>query len=187
MKAHFGLYVYAVVGSYRSRLSSPGAGRQVRADNILAVNYQDLTLIGKLVRISDFQTQLQEALKKSKTMETVLTEHQGFLDKLMTKTTVVPFQFGTILKDKQAAADHLKSGYPKYQELLMKFKDRQEWGVRVFADLAKFKTSAIPTDREDAPKPRSGTGYLLGKKQEEEAEEAANEKLGFFRERFFPV
>lgn len=178
MKARFGLYAYAVVGNHRSRRPSLGAGGQVKPDNILAVNYQDLTLIGKLVNISDFQIQLQEAVKKPKTMETVLTEHQGFLDRLMRETTVVPFQFGTILKDEAGAADHLKSAYAKYQQLLKKFKNRQEWGVRVFADLAKFKT-------EDAPKPRSGTGYLLGKIQAEAAERDANQKLNLFSTEIF--
>lgn len=170
MKARFGLYAYAVVGNHRPRLPSLGAGGQV--------NYQDLTLIGKLVNISDFQTQLQEALKNPRTMETVLSQHQGFLDKLMTKTTVVPFQFGTILKNKAAAADHLKSAYAKYQQWLKKFKNRQEWGVKVFADLARFKTKA-------APKPRSGTGYLLGKIQAEAAETAANQKLSLFSTEIF--
>lgn len=159
MISKHGLYAYAVVGN-----------RQIKMDNTFMVNYKDLTLIGKVVNISDFQKELQEALKKPKTMETVLTEHQGILNGLMRKTTVVPFQFGTILKDKEGAANYLKSSYARYAGLLKKFKDRQEWGVRVFAK----------TNREDTPKSSSGTAYLLRKKQEEEAEKAANDKLASF-------
>lgn len=163
-----GIYTYAVVGD-----------RQLKTDNIFLVTYKDLTLIGKMVDISDFQKELQGALKNPKTMEAVLTEHQDFLDRLMRKTTVVPFQFGTILKDKKGAADYLKSSYAKYKELLKKFKDRQEWGVRVFADLKKFKTSIAQIKSNVSS---SGTAYLLRKKQEEEAEKATNEKLTSFSE-----
>ena len=166
-----GIYAYGVVSNSRLKMS-----------NIFLVNYKDLTLIGKMIDISDFQKELQKALKNPKTMEVVLTEHQGFLDRLMRKTTVVPFQFGTILKNKEGAVDHLKSSYARYKELLKKFKEREEWGVRVFADLKKFKTSLSQFNPETREKLGSGTAYLLKKKREEEVEEAANEKLAFFSE-----
>lgn len=159
-----GIYAYAVVGNRHLHL---------KMDNIFLVNYRNLTLMGKMINISDFQKELQEALKNPKAMEAVLTGHQDFLDRLMRKTTVVPFQFGTILKDKKGAADYLKSSYTKYKELLKKFKDRQEWGVRVFADLKKSRNTQ---------KSSSGTAYLLRKKQEEESEKATNEKLTSFSE-----
>lgn len=186
MKAGFGLYAYAVVGDrqprrpvrQRLRLQAMPGGPSSGTSG--QVNYKDLTLIGKVVKIADFQTQLKQAVKNPKTMETVLTEHQGFLDRLMTKTTVVPFQFGTILKDKQAAAAHLKSGYVKYQKLLTKFKNRQEWGVRVFADLQKLKSGLGQSSPRSSQKLGSGTAYLLRKKQAEAAETAAQEKLAVF-------
>lgn len=155
-----GIYAYAVVGN-----------RQLKMNNIFLVTYQDLILMGKIINISDFKKELQEALNNPKIMEKVLTEHQGILDRLMKKTTVIPFQFGTILKDKEAAADHLKLSYERYKELLKNFKDRQEWGVRVFA---------ARTNQENTQKSSSGTAYLLRKKQEEEAEKATNEKLASF-------
>lgn len=160
MISKLGIYVYAVVGN-----------RQLKMNNVFHVTYKDLTLIGKMINISDFQKELAEALKNTKTMEAVLTGHQGFLDRLMRKTTVVPFQFGTILKDKEGAVDYLKSSYTKYKKLLKKFKDTQEWGVRVFA---------AQTNQENTEKPSSGTAYLLRKKQEEEAEKVTNEKLTIF-------
>ena len=160
MISKHGFYAYAVVGNH-----------QLKKDNVFPVNYKDLTLIGKVVNISDFQKELQEALKNPKAMEEVLTGHQGILNRLMRKTTVIPFQFGTILKDREAAAGYLKSSYAKYKGLLKKFKDRQEWGVRVFADLKKSRNTQ---------KSGSGTAYLLRKKQEEEAEKTTNEKLTSF-------
>lgn len=158
-----GIVAFAVVGN-----------RQLKMDKVFHVTYQDLTLIGKMINISDFKKELKSALNNPKIMEKVLTEHQGIVDRLMEKTTVIPFQFGTILKDKERAADYLKSSYARYKELLKKFKDRQEWGVRVFADLKKFRVSDV--------KSSSGTAYLLRKIQEEEMEKATNEKLAFFSE-----
>lgn len=163
-----GIYAYAVVGN-----------RQLKMDNIFLVNYRNLTLMGKMINISDFQKELQEALKNPKTMEAVLTDHQDFLDRLMRETTIVPFQFGTILKTKEAAAEHLKSSFAMYMGLLQKFKNREEWGVRVFADLKRFKAS-IALNAKSREKLGAGTAYLLKKKQEEEAEKATNEKLTQF-------
>lgn len=160
------IYAYAVVSNSRLNL-----------DNIILISYKDLTLIGKMINISDFQKELQEVLKNPETMELVLTEHQGFLDRLMRKTTVIPFQFGTVLKNKDGAVSLLKSSYEKFKDLLKKFKGRQEWGVRVFADLKKFRASLIQTNQENTKKSTSGTAYLLKKKQEEEAEKATNERL----------
>jgi len=156
-----GIYAYGVVSK------SP-----LKMDNIFVVHYQDVTLVGKMIDITDFQKGLHEALENPKTMEAVLTEHQSVLDRLMRETTVVPFQFGTILKDKEGAVDHLTSSYARYKELLKKFKDRQEWGVRVFATLQ--------TNQKNTQSSSSGTAYLLKKKQEEEEEKATNEKLASF-------
>lgn len=172
-----GIYAYGVVSK-----------SQLKMDNIFLVHYQDVTLIGKMIDIADFQKELQKALENPKTMEAVLTEHQGILDRLMRKTTVVPFQFGTILKDKEGAVDHLTSSYARYKELLKKFKDRQEWGVRVFADVKKSRNTQKSTRstllRVDTERlsnvSTSGTAYLLRKKQEKETEEATNEKLALF-------
>lgn len=164
-----GIYAYAVVRN-----------RQLKMDDVFLVHYRDVTVIGKMIDVADFQKELHEALENPKTMAVVLTKHQDVLDRLMKKTTLVPFQFGTILKDKEGAADHLKSSYTRYKELLKKFKDRQEWGVRVFADVKKFKTSISQFNPETKEKRGNGTAYLLRKKQEEEAEKAADEKLAFF-------
>ena len=160
-----GIYAYAVVGN-----------RQLKMDKVFHVTYRDLTLMGKMINISDFKKELQQALNNPKIMERVLTDHQGILDRLMKKTTVIPFQFGTILKDKEAAADHLKSSYAKYKELLKKFKDMQEWGVRVFA---------TQTNQGGTQKSSSGTAYLLRKKQEEEEETDTNERLVSFSGEIF--
>ncbi|MBU3978391.1 GvpL/GvpF family gas vesicle protein [Patescibacteria group bacterium] len=163
-----GIYAYGVVD-----------GLQINIEDYFTVSHKSLILIGKMINIPDFQKDLQEALKNPKVMEVVLTEHQSFLDMLMRKTTVVPFQFGTILKDEKGAADYLKSSYAKYKELLKKFKGREEWGVRVFADLKQVKTNIFsnPKIRENLG---TGTAYLLKRKQEEEAEKAVNEKLASF-------
>ncbi|MDP2960917.1 MAG: GvpL/GvpF family gas vesicle protein, partial [candidate division Zixibacteria bacterium] len=68
------------------------------------------------------------------------------------------------------------------KELLEKFKDREEWGVRVFADLKKFRASIAQFNPETKEKRGSGTAYLLRKKQEEGVEKAVHEKLAFFSE-----
>lgn len=171
-----GIYAYGVITTPTDSL---------KMNNIFLVSYKNLSLVGKMVSIKDFQKKIKKTLKSPVEMEEILKSHQSVLDGLMKKTTVVPFKFGTILKNKKAAAGLLKSSYIKFRRLLTKLKEREEWGVRVFADKERFKTKIKAQAKGTMGKQGTGTAYLLRKKREKEAEEKMEGKLAFFSSKIF--
>ncbi len=91
----------------------------------------------------------------------------------MKDSTVVPFKFGTILKDEQAALK-LLDDEEQFKKLLLKFSARAEWGLKVYGDTHAFMQHVAQSNPrfKDLEEQRAslsrGTGYLLGKKVEEE-------------------
>lgn len=176
-----GIYAYGVISTPSSKL---------KIDNVSFISFKDLTIVAKPVSVKDFQKKIKKALKSPEQMKEVLLNHQQVLDQLMKKTTVVPFQFGTILKNKKGAEGMLKSSYVKFKRLLSKLKDKQEWGLRLFVDREKFRKRLTKKGKSLAKSEKlvrqgAGTAYLLGQKMAKEAEEEAEERLALFSEQVY--
>ena len=159
---------------------------------------------GLCVMISDVDiVQFQDQVKKlfselTKTTEVaqggtqeVLQAHEHVVDALMKDTTVVPFKFGTILKDEQAALKMLQDYEEKFKHLLSKFAGRTEWGMRVYADHQEFINYIVQIEpefkeleekREKLPR---GAAYLWGRKIEEELKNKAAIRLAEVTEAIF--
>ena len=134
------------------------------------------------IDIDDFQNQVKKLfseLTKSagaaqSGTEEMLQAHEDVVDTLMGGTTVVPFKFGTILKDEKAASKMLQDEEEKFKKLLAKFTGRAEWGLKVYADNQEFIKHIVQTEpkfkklEEKREKLSRGAAYLLGRKMEEE-------------------
>lgn len=187
-----GIYAYGVVSTPSSKL---------KIDEVLLISFKDLAIVAKSVSVKDFQKKIKKALESPEQMKEVLLNHQQVLEQLMKKTTVVPFQFGTILKSKKGAEGMLKSSYVKFKRLLGKLKDKQEWGLRLFIDKQslisreleirkKFKKRLTKKGKSLAKSEKSvrqgaGTAYLLGQKMAQEAEEKTEERLALLSDQVY--
>lgn len=155
-------------------------------NNIFLISYKDLGVVGEKIFLDDFQKEIKKTLKNPLEMEKILTDYQRVLNKLMKKNTVIPFQFGTILKDKKGAKSLLEASYLKFKRLLGKLKNKEEWGLRVFADMAKFQNKAKANKKEIKVKSQGqGASYLLRKKIEQEKEKEAGHKLNSLLNKLF--
>jgi hypothetical protein len=96
---------------------------------------------------------------------------------------VVPFKFGTILKDEKAASKMLQDNEEKFKKLLSKFTGRAEWGLKVYADTQEFIKHIMQTEskfknlEEAREKLSRGAAYLLGRKMEDELKDDAVARL----------
>jgi hypothetical protein len=113
------------------------------------------------------------------------------VDTLGKLTTVVPFRFGTILKDEKAVLKMLKDDGERFKALLSKFTGKEEWGIKVYADNKEFKNYLMESEpklRELAEKKKKqsrGIAYLLGKKMEEDLEDKVAAQLNNIAEVIF--
>lgn len=174
-----GLYAYGIVGKSPQRLDIVGIDKK---NKVYPVVGEDNCVMVSEVDIDQFQSQVKQLVsalgKTTGTLqlgaEEVLQAHEDVVEALMKETTIVPFKFGTILRDEQAATKLLQDEAETFKKLLTKFTGRAEWGLKVYVDkqaLMKHVVQAEPRFRsleEQRAKLSRGAAYLLGKKMEEE-------------------
>jgi hypothetical protein len=179
MISRYGLYAYGLVGKSPQQLTILGIDKK---NNIYPVEGKDICVIVSKIDIDQFQNQIKPLFSElTKTVgaaqsgtEEILQAHEDVIDTLMQETTVIPFKFGTILKDEKAALKMLQDEEEKFKRLLSKFAGRAEWGLKIYADTQAFINHIMQIEpafknlEEQRAKLSRGVAYLLGRKMEEE-------------------
>ncbi len=179
-----GLYAYGLVGKGPKQLSILGIDKK---NKVYSVEGRGICVCVSEIDTDEFQDEIKKLLSKltnppaggPNEAEEILRGHEDVLDALMKLTTVVPFKFGTILKDEKAASKMLRDNEEKFKKLLSKFTGREEWGLKVYAGPEPKKLEM------KRGKLSRGTAYLLGRKMEEESKNDAAAKLAKTAEAIF--
>jgi hypothetical protein len=83
--------------------------------------------------------------------------------------TTLPMKLFTLFTADARAVAHVRAREARVRRVLARVAGRQEWGLRVRLDPALLRRRARPRRPAPAPAGRTGTGFLLAKKQEREA------------------
>src|ERR1700676_5321142 len=172
MIVQHGLYAYGLVGLYPEQLDILGIDKKHKVYPVVG---RELCVMVSKIDIDTFQGQVKDlvsALTKTtgtthSGTEEILQAQEDVVDPLMKGTTVVPFKFGTILKDERAASKMLQDDEEKVKQLLAKFSGRAEWGLKVYADHQEFIKYMIHIEpkfkdlEEKREKLSRGAAYLL--------------------------
>lgn len=185
-----GLYAYSVMGKYPSPRDMLGIDKRHK---VYPVDGKAMRVMVSEIDIDAFQKQVKNLFAELTTgqsrTETLLQMHEAVVDLLMQDSTVVPFKFGTILKDEKAALKLLQDDEEKFKKLLAKFSGRVEWGLKVYADNQAFINYSAQGEpglnNQSHAKVSRGTAYLLGKKLEEERKDTAFAQLSKITETIF--
>ncbi len=189
MIAKVGLYAYGIVGKSPKQLDILGIDRE---NKVYLVEGSGICVCVSKIDTDNFKNEVKKLLfKLTKTAgtipnetEAILRGHEDVVDALMKLTTVVPFKFGTVLKDKEAALKMLQDYEEKFKKLLSKFTGREEWGIKVYADSQKFKNYLMASEPKLKEQSR-GIAYLLGKKMEEDLKDKVTAQLNNIAEVIF--
>ena len=196
MAFSYGLYAYGLVGKNLEPFAILGIDKK---GHVYPVQGKDSCVMVSEIDIDTFQDQVKKLLSEltraagtaQNGAEEILQAHEDVVDTLMKRTTVVPFQFGTILKDEQAALKMLQEYEEKFKNLLSKFVGRAEWGMKVYANQQEFihymvqieaEFKHLEEKREGLSK---GAAYLLKRKIEEELKDKALTRLAEVTEVIF--
>ncbi len=193
-----GLYAYGLVSHCPASLDMPGIDRQQR---VYPIEGEDLCVIVSAIDVEAFQAQvksvfsnlLQNGTTAASGTEDLLQAHEHVIETLMQDVPVVPFKFGTILKDETAVMTLLRDEGPHFQELLAKFVGREEWGVKVYADVQQFTHYALQRDEgvraleARRAKVSKGAAYLLGRKIDEEIKSLVGAQVTSIAEQIFQM
>jgi hypothetical protein len=196
MVSNCGLYAYGLVDRSPEPLDIVGIDQHSKVFP-LAGN-ASYVMVSE-INVATFQHQVKQQLSAltdtaegfQQASAPLLQAHEDVVDTLMHCSTVVPFQFGTILKDTAAVFKMLQENEEQFKNLLVKFAARAEWGLKVYVDQQEFskysmhfepELQKLAAQREELSK---GIAYLLGRKMEEELKEKTLARLAEVCEAIF--
>src|SRR5258708_18480263 len=116
-----GVYGYGILESGEPRTFGK-MGMGARGDEVLTVHYRDLGAVVSRAPLVVYDPTRENALTHEHVQEVVLTEH-GF--------TPVPMSFGTLFKTDADTVEFLKDTYDALRDVLLKMKDKLEFGLKV--------------------------------------------------------
>jgi hypothetical protein len=119
--ARDGVYVYCIIESTEPRtFGKIGIGG--RSDEVFTVHYRDLAAVVSRAPLIVYDPTRENALTHEHVQEVVMNEH-GF--------TPVPMSFGTLFKTDDDTVEFLKDTYDALRDVLLKMKDKLEFGLKV--------------------------------------------------------
>lgn len=196
MASQHGLYAYALVGELPGPLPVSGIDQQ---QDIYAIEERGLRVLVSNIDVEAFQHRVKHAFAELSSAagaahqgtSALLQAHEDVVDALMRQTTVVPFKFGTLLKDEAAASQMLLNEEERFKQLLARFANKAEWGLKVYANTGALTRHIASTEPGIADLQRQretlapGAAYLLGKKLEQAIKDAVAARLASITESIF--
>lgn len=162
-----GFYIYGI----RTRSSTPVKTKGVEQKDVYTISHENIEAVISDVELCDFETEsIKEKLKDLKWAEPQIRAHAAVLEECMQTSSVIPWKFGTVFKTRDGLQKFLKENWKKLRDVLMKFSNRQEWGIKIYTDTEAFRQEIRKTDdeikkleREIASKSK-GASFFLEKK-----------------------
>lgn len=162
-----GLYIYGI----RVRSSAPIRTKGVEQKDVYTVSYKNIEAVISDVELSDFEPEeVKEKLKDLEWAEPQVRAHASVLEECIQISSVIPWKFGTVFKTMDGLRKFLRENWKKLKDLLMKFSNRQEWGIKIYADTEIFRQKIRKTDGEikklerEISSKSKGAGFFLEKK-----------------------
>jgi len=116
-----GVYVYSIIECADPRtFGKIGIGG--RGDDVYTIHYRDLAAVVSQAALQVYDPTRENALTHERVNEVVMVDN-GF--------TPVPMSFGTLFKTEKDIVEFLEDTYDALRDVLVKMKDKLEFGLRV--------------------------------------------------------
>ncbi len=131
-----GFYIYCVRGS-AGKIKTKGVEF---GDGAYAIAFKDIEAVISEVDLSKFNAKtIKEKLQEdAKWTEKNVKRHHEVIAEANKTSAVIPMKFGTLYKTQKNLEAMLKKHYAKFKALLLRLKDKQEWGVKGYLEYKKF-------------------------------------------------
>ncbi|MFF6772458.1 GvpL/GvpF family gas vesicle protein [Streptomyces sp. NPDC012637] len=126
--------------------------------------------VGSVPQSEFSEAALKVRLENLDWLERVARAHNGVVEFLASRTTVLPLRLATVYVDDDRVLDVLRRGTETFTRMLNRFADHVEWGVKVYAETPR---GAGAPDDADADAPDPGRAYLRRRRQQREDRGAA--------------
>lgn len=162
-----GLYIYGIVpedGLLPTRVGIDGL------HPLTWISWKKVKAVSSCVSLTEFgEEALRRQLEDLRWLEAKLRAHEAIVEEIMRRQPILPCKFGTIYRSVGRVQQVIEEHYPRYLEALTFLRDKEEWGVKVYAEVNRLVEQVLRTDDQSpalaaSPHKRSpGHAYLLQK------------------------
>lgn len=130
---------------------------------------------------------LKENLNDITWLESRVRKHEKVIEEVMEQSTVIPFKFATIFKTEDSLKAMIGNFLDEFRAILDRIEGRKEWGVKMYCDMDKFRTTVVKKDKqvlrmeEEIKSSGIGKAYFLNKKKEELIDDITNKAITGYR------
>ncbi len=158
------------------------------------VYHQGLYAVVSKVKESEFSAEnLKKNLANLAWIKSKVNIHEKIIEGVMRDTCVLPFKFGTIFKTEDSLKTMLEKHMGEFKENLENLEGKEEWGVKIYCDIEKLKSTLIKEEAEilkmgkEIASSSPGKAYVLKKKKEELMKEALNRRINEYGQESFEI
>lgn len=176
-----GLYIYGFVseeGLLPTRAGIDGL------HPLTWISWKKVKAVSSCVSLTEFgEEPLRQQLEDLRWLEVRLRAHEAIVEEIMRRQPILPCKFGTIYRSVGRVQQIIEEHYPRYLEALTFLRDKEEWGVKVYAEVNRLLEQLLRTDNRSpelaaSPHTRSpGRAYLLQKHRGRQLSERLEDAL----------
>jgi hypothetical protein len=172
-------YLYCVAGK------EPKLGQiEALESGIYCVCHNGLYAVAATVERQEFDAEgLKKNMANFQWVRYMVGTHERIIERIATETDIIPFRFGTLFSTDNSLKAMLEQYGQQFERILNRLADKQEWGLKIYCDLAKLKTGLFNDQArilmmdDEIKNSSAGRAYFLKKKKETMLQEALNEKI----------
>ncbi|MCF8002481.1 MAG: GvpL/GvpF family gas vesicle protein [Halanaerobiales bacterium] len=114
------IYAYAIC-NLKEEQGKTKTVFKVNQHKIISIPFKKIALMGENIEKSNIEIGIEN-----------LFTHEKIVEKIWEKTSILPVQFGTILKNKKAVKNILQEYYSQFRNKLQELANKTELGVKIF-------------------------------------------------------
>jgi len=178
------IYIYCVTGGIPELDSIP----KEDGKDVYCIFHKGLCAVVSEVLPDEFgEDMLKKNLNDITWLESRVRKHEGVIEKVMERSAVIPFKFATIFKAEDSLKTMIENFLDEFKDILNRIEGRNEWGVKIYCDMEKFKTAVVRKDdqilrmEEEIKSSGIGKAYFLNKKREELIDDSTNKVITGYR------
>ena len=156
-------------------------------DNVYFIFHLGLyAVVGKVSTDEFSEGNLKRNLAELEWIKIKVSIHEKVIETVMKNSCVIPFKFGTVFNTEDSLKTMLTQHAEVFKENLKNLRGKEEWGVKIYCDMAKLKENLIQKDNEllnldkDIKSSSAGKAFILKKKKEELLNTIVNKNLNAY-------
>jgi len=181
------IYLYCVTKARPGRIHFEEIGTK-----IYPIYFQGVYAIVSKVSPNEFsEDNLKKKLADMGWVERKVRQHEKVIEEIMGEIAVIPFKFATVFKSEENVKNLLKEQGQEFKRIISVLEGKEEWGLKMYCDLEKFKTMLIGEDEKikeiekEIESAGKGKAFFLNKKRDSLVNNVLNQRISTYTQDSF--